>query len=247
MFPTLQIGSASLQTSGLVILASIWIGLVFSEKLAVRKGISADYIYNLVAISLIAGLFGARLGYFFENINAFSKNISSLFSLQAGLSDTFVGIATAIISGAIYLQRKKLPLWETLDAITPFLSVLVVGIGFSHFASGKAYGMPASLPWSIELWGAKRHPSQIYEIIAGLIVVGFIWQQYGRLTVPGTLFLKFIMLTSLWVLFLEGFRGDSQIFAGGIRTVQVIALIAFCIAAYFLERLLGHKGIATDG
>ena len=60
-----------------------------------------------------------------------------------------------------------------LDALTPGFIVLAGGLALADLASGDAYGSPSSLPWAIELWGAARHPTQIYQLIA-VIVIGVI-------------------------------------------------------------------------
>ena len=69
-------------------------------------------------------------------------------------------------------QRRHLPLWRSLNALTPSLSAFPVSVGVAHLSSGDAFGTPASMPWAIELWGARRHPTQVYEILLGLLTFG---------------------------------------------------------------------------
>ncbi len=48
---------------------------------------------------------------------------------------------------------------------------MMLAVPLANLASGDAFGAPSSLPWAIELWGAARHPVQIYEAVAaGLIL-----------------------------------------------------------------------------
>jgi len=63
-----------------------------------------------------------------------------------------------------------LPLWPALDALTPGLAAVMIAIGLAHIASGDAFGSPADLPWAIQLWGARRHPTQIYETLAAALI-----------------------------------------------------------------------------
>jgi phosphatidylglycerol:prolipoprotein diacylglycerol transferase len=241
MFPTIQIGPFTLQTSGLFVLIGVWLGLILSEKYSVRQRYPTDKLYNLVFIPLIAGLVGARISFFMSNFTAFSGNLPGLFSLNLALFDPFGGFVFACLAGLIYGRREKLPLWETLDVLTPFLAVVFVGIGFSHLASGNAYGRATDLPWGIQLWGARRHPSQVYEILASLATLGFIWRDSSRESVPGMLFLKFLAITSIWFVFLEGFRGDSHILLAGIRTNQITAFIVLGCVIYAIEKRISRK------
>jgi phosphatidylglycerol---prolipoprotein diacylglyceryl transferase len=247
MLPTLQIGPLSLQVPGLVMIAGLWVGLLLSERAAVRRALNPSLLYNLVILSLSAGLVGARLAYVLTYPQAFIASPLSLVSLNPGLLDPLAGLVAALISALIYIQRKKLPFWLVCDTLTPCLAVLGVSFGLSHAASGSAFGAPASVPWAVYLWGAERHPSQIYETLAGgLILAGVLSaERTQRLQVPGTLFLSFIAASAAARLFLEAFRGDSYLLPSGLRLGQLIAwgLLAACLWA--LAKRLAMGGISA--
>lgn len=233
MFPIFQIGPVALQVPGLVLLAGLWIGLTLSERRARRRGEDPGHLYNLVFIALIAGVIGARLSYAATYPNAFSTNLRSLVSLNPGLLDPLAGALIAAAAAAIYLFRKNLPLWSTLDALTPLFAVMGIAIGISHFASGSAFGIPTQIPWGIKLWGTTRHPTQIYEIMLAtftLIVIMFLDRTSWSLT-PGNIFLSFISLSAVSRLFLEAYRGDSILLDSGLRIAQVISwlVLAACL------------------
>ena len=233
MLPTIQIGPVSLQAPGLVLLIGLWIGLTLSERRAQRRGDNPAHLYNLVFIALIAGVVGARLSYALTYPDAFTANLWSLVSLNPGLLDPFAGALIALAAAAIYIYRKQLPVWATLDALTPLLAVMAIAIGISHFASGSAFGKPTQLPFGIQLWGDVRHPSQIYEIIlASLTLVAIlVIDRSSWSRIPGNTFLAFIALTAFSRLFLEAFRGDSILIGNGIRAAQLFAwaVLAFCL------------------
>ncbi len=233
MFPIVQIGPVALQIPGLVLLVGLWIGLTLSERRARRRGEDPGHVYNLVFISLITGVIGARLSYAATYPNAFTTNPRSLVSLNPGLLDPLAGVLIAAAAAAIYLFRKNLPLWSTLDALTPLFAVMGIAIGISHFASGSAFGISTQVPWGIQLWGATRHPTQIYEIILAtftLIAIMFLDRTSWSLT-PGNIFLSFISLSAVSRLFLEAYRGDSILLDSGFRIAQVISwlLLAACL------------------
>jgi prolipoprotein diacylglyceryl transferase len=241
MLPILQIGPLAVQTPGLIILLSVWAGLTLAERYAGGRKINPDQIYNLTLVGMIAGVLGARLVYAARYSAAFSANPASLFSLNPGLLDPLGGIATGLIAGLIYGQRARLPFWRTVDALTPALAVVSIGLGLSQLAAGNAYGAPTNLPWGIELWGAVRHPTQIYNALAGAIILIFIWPGRRGLAslseTPGTIFLSFIALTGGARLFLEAYRADSAILPSGIRSAQVIAWLVLAASLWALTRI----------
>ncbi len=100
----------------------------------------------------------------------------------------------------------------------------MISLGTAHLLSGDAFGATADLPWSIYLWGEYRHPSQVYEILAALIIYFVTHRQPLGQPGSGADFLMVVTLSSGARLFLEAFRGDSFIWPGGFRAAQVIAL-----------------------
>jgi phosphatidylglycerol---prolipoprotein diacylglyceryl transferase len=174
--------------------------------------------------------------YVLANFSVFSQSPLSLFSLNLDLFDPFAALATAVVVGFIYSSRQKLPLWSTLDALTPLFATVTIGLSLTHLATGTAFGSLTNLPWAIELWNASRHPTQIYELIASLLIFGFIWSRKMD-SPPGILFLTFTALTATSRLFLEAFRGDSALIFGGLRLAQVIAWIVLAIALFASESI----------
>jgi phosphatidylglycerol:prolipoprotein diacylglycerol transferase len=250
MFPVLQLGPLALQLPGLILLTGLWIGLVLSERRAHRHAENPSHLYNLAFTMLIAGVIGARLAYAVAYPNAFFTNFLNLVSLNPGLLDPFAGGLIAALAGAIYIYRKHLPFWTIMDTLTPLFALMAIAIGVSHFSSGSAYGELTNLPWGIHLWGATRHPTQIYEIIFATItmVVVILLDKTSVSQIPGTIFLTFLSLTAVSRLFLEAFRGDSLVVANGFRLAQVIAwlILAICLAIFGWRILHSNQKQGVD-
>jgi phosphatidylglycerol:prolipoprotein diacylglycerol transferase len=206
----------------ILLVAALWLGLTLAEKRASRHSISKDALNNIVFYSVIAYIIGGRVLFAVLNLSAFTKSPLSLFSVNVDLFDPLGALVVALLVGFIYGFRQKLPLWGTLDALTPFFAILAVGLSLSHLAAGTAFGSPTTLPWGIDLWNAKRHPSQIYEFSASLAIFGILWFQKTE-SRPSILFLSFTALTAGAHLFLEAFRGDSTLVFGEFRLAQVVA------------------------
>ena len=233
MLPVLQIGPLALQTPGLILVLGAWLGLMLSERLAGRSKVPASAISNLAMALIISAAVGARLAYIVRYPAVFSKSPIDLVSLNPGLLDAWGGAAAALLVGMIYGQKKKLQFWPVMDALTPALAGLAVAIHLSHLASGRSYGAPADLPWTIELWGADRHPAQIYEAAAALVIlfITWPWRKRSGAEPDGVRFLLFVTFNAAARLFLEAYRGDSAWLPGGLRSAQVAAwlLLAFCL------------------
>lgn len=220
----------------ILLVAALWLGLYLAERRVERHGISKDSLNNIVYFSILGFIVGGRVLFALANLSAFTRSPLSIFSVNVDLFDPIGAFVTMILVGFIYGQRQKLPLWSILDALTPLFAVLAIGLHPSHLAAGTAFGSPTNLPWGIDLWSATRHPTQIYELIASLLVFGFIWFRKMD-SPPGFDFLLFATLTAGARLFLEAFRGDSTLIFGGFRLAQLIAWIVLALALFARESI----------
>lgn len=215
-------------------LVALWVGLWLAEKRTQQHGISKDSLSNIFFYGLFGYVLGGRLLYALANYPFFVDSPRSLFSRDLNLFDPLGAFAVACIVALVYGSRQKLSFWSTLDALTPVCAALAVGLSLAHLAAGSAFGSPTDLPWGIRLWNEIRHPTQIYELIASLLVFAVLWLRRTE-SPAGTVFLVFLALTAASRLFLEAFRGDSTLLPGGLRLAQVIAWGVLAVAFFAIE------------
>ncbi|GAP14975.1 prolipoprotein diacylglyceryltransferase [Longilinea arvoryzae] len=231
MLPILQIGRLAIPTPGQILLLGLWFGLTLSEKLArLEQKIAPDRIDTLAIIALAAGVLGARFFYAARSPAVFLQHPLNLVSLNTAMLDVTGGLICAGLAALIYIQRIKMKFWETLDALTPFFCVMAIAIGLAHFASGEAFGSPARLPWSIHLWGAYRHPTQLYETVLALGVAFSVWPRQRKDRISGLRFLLFVALSEIARIIVESFRGDSSYLFGTLRSAQVFAWLVLAVS-----------------
>ncbi|NPV76942.1 MAG: hypothetical protein HPY59_11280 [Anaerolineae bacterium] len=240
MLPIIQVGPLSIQTPGLILLASGWIAISLVEHYAHSFNLSADQLIKIVFTALVAGVMGGRTLYILQYPSAFSSNLLSIFLPTPILFDAWGGLVVGILVGLISAQKMGLPLWGVLDALSPGLAFFGIGLGVSHLSSGSFFGVPSSLPWSIFLWGDYRHPTQVYEIIFALAIFGIIWfkknKTGGTSQSYGDLFLTFLALSAFSSLVVDGFRAETAWLVGIFRMSQLMAWVILAISLFFLNR-----------
>jgi phosphatidylglycerol---prolipoprotein diacylglyceryl transferase len=243
MLPILNVGPLALPVPAMMILTGIWICIYLSEKFAPRFGLSSSKISSLIILILLSGMLGARIAYIVRYPDAFIHQPLDILSRSPGLLDPWGGIVLAVIVGIIYGQKKGLPFWTTLDALTPGLAVLAISIGFSNLASGAAFGKPTDLPWGIYLWGDYRHPTQIYGIILFASLFGFILltMKIWVVAKSGMLFLIFLASSAAIYLFIEAFNGDSLLFNQTYRTLQIIAWLVLALSLWGIRERIAES------
>jgi phosphatidylglycerol:prolipoprotein diacylglycerol transferase len=102
------------------------------------------------------------------------------------------------------------------------------------FLDGSGFGEPTNLPWGVSLWDEIRHPVQLYESIALLAILAFLWRRRIGSPFSGYIFFWLVALYAGSRLFLEAFRADAPLMTGGIRLVQPIALVMLLGATWYL-------------
>jgi phosphatidylglycerol---prolipoprotein diacylglyceryl transferase len=233
MFPVIHLGPLSVQARGLILLAAFWLSAEAAERGAKRLGLRGDVVYSLAFIAAIAGLIGARAGYVLEHWAAYQSDPGAIVALNLNTLSPLAGVVTGVIAAYLYARRKGVANRRLLDALTPGLIVFAGGLALADLASGDAYGAPSALPWAIELWGMARHPTQVYQLIA-VVMIGLIVLKTKR-AFDGEWFGLFVVLYAAARLFIEAFRGDSETM-GGVRTAQVWSLIVVLAMWALLRR-----------
>jgi len=230
MLPILQIGPVAIQMPGLILLAGVWVAVSLTDREAPRYSMKASTLSNMILIGLVVGILSSRVWYAIRFLDIYLDNPLSLFSLNPTTLAPLEGSLTGLAAAAYYGYRKGLPLWPTLDVLTPGLAALGLAVGFAHLASGDAFGAETSLPWAIELWGARRHPTQIYEVLTAGFIFWLIWEIRYKTPAPGFLFLTWVALSALSRLVIEAFRGDSIIVLDSLRSAQFSSLVVLTVA-----------------
>jgi prolipoprotein diacylglyceryl transferase len=245
MLPILQIGPLAIQLPGLLLLLGVWLGMLMSERVARQKHISATSISNMIFYALIGGILGARLGYVLRFLELYIQSPIGIIALNPNTLSPLEGIVAAMLVAFIFGQRKDLPFWKTLDVLTPGVAVMMIFIGLAHLSSGDAFGAETSLPWAIDLWGARRHPTQYYEILAACLVLYLILRLNAASRFDGFLMLAFSGMAAISRFTLDAFRGDSLIILENIRSAQLMSLIIL-VGSLILLHLRARRSISQE-
>ncbi len=239
MLPIVQIGGLAIQTPGLVMLIAVWVVLWLGAREARRLGLDGEAVYNAGFVTLIAGLLSARVIYILLHLPAYLANPADIISPDLGSFAPLPGAVVGLIVGAAFVLRRRLPWAPLMDALAPALAAGLALWSIAALLGGTGYGRPADLPWAITLWGARRHPTQVYEFLAALAILAVLWRVRKRQAYPGQAFLLFVALYGGARLFLEAFRADSWLLPGGLRGAQVLGLAAVVVVLTIMAQRAG--------
>jgi prolipoprotein diacylglyceryl transferase len=159
----------------------------------IRAGGTQDDAYNVILPGAIGVVAGARLGHviFYEPGRLLSDPLWVFQVWEGGLAShgAVVGVMLALL---YYARTYKQSYLEVLDRLTfsSALSAILVRIG--NFFNSEIVGRVTDGTWGVRFprfdrlppdLAPLRHPSQLYEVVLGLVVLGALFwvdRSFGR-------------------------------------------------------------------
>ncbi|MFH0753465.1 MAG: prolipoprotein diacylglyceryl transferase [Candidatus Omnitrophota bacterium] len=235
MFPVIcYIGPFAIYSYGLMLALAVIVSSYLAAEQAGKQGLSRDAFYDLAFWVVLWGILGARFFYILLNADYFIGNPLEMVMLQKGGLAWQGSLVAGVISGIIFMRRRKLPLLMVLDTVAPFIA-LGHAIGrIGCFLNGCCYGKPWAHGVYFPVWHERLHPTQIYmvfgELAAFFILRAFQTSPRWTQQPAGRLFVFYLVLSSLERFGVEFFRADHDVLWGGLSIFQYVCLGIIALA-----------------
>jgi len=250
----ITLGPFHIRLWGLLVGEGIAAGLLLTARLARRCDIEDQYVWNLGAIVLIAGIVGSRLLWALQPSvvgDTLAHPVQAVAFWRPGLT-LIGGLLAAIIAGIWYVRRARLPVLVIADLAAPGFG-LGLAIGrLGCFLTGLHPGRPTGLPWGIDYLGAIRHPIPLYESLLGLILLGLGLMLLRRRITPGataaSVTATYLVGRSLLDLLRAGkLSGSDPRLFGGLTLTQTVSLVAAPLALGLLVTIIARSRNPQEG
>ncbi len=248
-----ELGPLSIRWYGLLIASAIIIGTLLAQNLAERRNIDPELVGDLAIWLVVGAIPCARIYYvLFEWQRFQTQPWYKVFAIWEG----GIAIHGAIIGGAIaatiFCKRQKISTWLMADIFMPAV-ILGQAIGrWGNFFNSEAFGSPTELPWKLLIPINRRprdlindayfHPTFLYESLWNIgvfAILMFAFLRFPKLR-TGTITMLYAIAYSLGRFWIEELRTDS-LMVGGLRTAQMISLVAIAAGIFGLVWLYGLR------
>jgi prolipoprotein diacylglyceryl transferase len=224
----------------------------FSESLASAKQTAYLLTDRLCWFVVTGTLIGARLGaVFFYDWPYFREHPMEIFKIWHGGLASHGGVLGVML--ALYLYTKYIQRWvpqlsflRLLDYVAVPSVIVACFIRLGNFMNQEIVGTPTTLPWGV-LFGhpaenvsnIPRHPVQLYEAIAYLIIFFFLWFMWKKQSInerPGAIIGTIFILGFSSRFFLEFWKAtqESAMIDSSFLQVGQILSIPFILLGVFL-------------
>jgi phosphatidylglycerol:prolipoprotein diacylglycerol transferase len=223
-------------------------------------------VTDMVLVSTLAGIVGARTFDIFDHLDRFLANPLPMIFTRAGFS-IYGGLCFGIVAGVIFVKRRSVPVMAMLDAAAPAL-MLGYGIGRlgCQVAGDGDWGIaanvvlkPSWLPhW---LWAQTYdgniagviisppgvYPTPIYEFMMALGICWVLWQLRFHLQRAGYLFSVYLLLAGFERLLIEKIRINTryEVFGAYITQAEAISFLLVIAGLVGLLATLRDKRVWT--
>ncbi len=253
MYPELlHLGPIHLRSFGTMMAIAFLAGTWLALREARRHGLDEDKVVNVILITLVASVLGARALYVLEHLEEFRRSWGSVLALWQGGLTLYGGVVAGTFGGLVSAQRMGLPRWRVADALTPPLAIGTMFGRIGCFLNGCCYGHPTTVPWavkfppgsfaSLEFGDTPVHPSQLYNAGASLLILVVLWVLRRRFRTPGVMFWTFLIVFSLVRIpidFTRSYEPEAVLVRGAVEVTesQATSLVLALFGAFMILRL----------
>lgn len=219
----LEIGNWSIRWYGLLFALGFVFGIIIFTRMFKNEGIKRELLDSLFLFVVIGTVIGARLGHvFFYDWAYYKENTGEILKIwHGGLASH--GGAIGIGLALLWWSKKysKRPIIWILDRIVVTAALAAACIRTGNLVNSEIIGGPSTLPWAftfIRVDHIPRHPAQLYEALAYLVLFGVLMYLYWKTDIkekPGRLFGLFMVLMFGFRFFIEFLKEDQVAFEAG--------------------------------
>lgn len=237
-----EIGGVRIYSYGFFVAVAFLITTVLVIRDAKRSGVDPSKVLDCMIAILAGGLLGGRLLHVIIHWSYYSQVPRDIIMMQEGGLAVQGAILSGALAGIITAKVKKLPIWNTVDLIVPYIA-LGQAIGrIGCLLNGCCYGRPVVVGLGITFPGEDfaRVPLQIYSSVALLGIFMILLVLKDRKKFDGAVFASYLIIYSLFRFFIDFLRADELVTVGVITLSQLISL-AFFAAGLILYALLKKR------
>jgi phosphatidylglycerol:prolipoprotein diacylglycerol transferase len=194
----LVVGSIEVGGFGAMLALSLGVGAWLTQRAAERRGLPREASATVCVVAGVGGIVGARVGYALLHPSELASPFGVLAFFDGGLV-AHGALSFGAVTAFVAARRLALPPLAWLDAASPGLALGVVFTRFGCWLEGCDFGrlmgigaprflatlgtFPAGSPAWVEQVTTQAisasspvalpvHPSELYELVAGALLVG---------------------------------------------------------------------------
>ena len=234
-----RVGSFAIRWYGLLFASGFLFGYIIMHRIFKNENLPDASLDRLTIYMAVGVIVGARLGHclFYEPGYYLSHPGEILKIWHGGLASHGAAIGILLAIWAFVRKEKKDYTWA-IDRIAIVVALSGFFIRMGNLMNSEIYGVETTLPWGFVFLRngetAPKHPTQIYEALAYLLIFVLLYRLYWRKKgehIQGTLISLAMILIFVARFFIEFLKEDQVDFEKGMTlNMGQLLSIPFIIA-----------------
>lgn len=247
-------GPLGINAYGTMIALGVLLALTFLFKdKKCKQLIDEQKLSNGISFSILLGVLGGRLLWFFEKPYT-TRPWTSFISLWNGGFSILGTILILALFIPLYLRLYKIPVLPVLDRIALYAPLVDAFGRIGCFFAGCCYGINTTLPWGVVYSNSssfaplftKIHPTQLYSALLFFLLFTMLWKQKDQKYSPG-FFSAFYLIGASFIRFVIDFlRGDRKLLISVLSFAQCIALCIMFVGLFLLVKINHAKSTSKS-
>ncbi len=249
-----SLGPLSVRYYGLLFALGFLFGYYIIERMFRREQIPEQWLDKLFIYVVVATVIGARLGHvFFYGWDYYSQNPGEILAIWHGGLASHGGAIGILVAIYFYSKKvtKKSPVW-ILDRLVVAVALAAVFIRMGNLMNSEIVGQVTNVSWAF--WFQRidpgqqvlRHPTQIYEALAYLVVFVVLMYMYWKTEArnrQGLLFGVFLIGIFASRFFIEFVKANQEAFeeSMALNMGQILSIPFVLAGIYFVRKAMAQK------
>jgi len=181
----LNLGPLHLYWYGLLFVGSFVVGSWILKLIYLRENRDPEVLESLFVYIILGAALGARLVHcFFYDPTYYMANPMKIFAIWEGGLASHGGVLGVLLATWLFTRKHNESFMWLLSRLAIPASLSGAAIRIGNFMNSEIVGQPTDVPWAIvfeRLDNIPRHPSQLYESLAYMIIFVFLLFVYRSL------------------------------------------------------------------
>lgn len=223
---------------GITIAIAMIVGISIALHEAKRTGQNQDTYLDLLMLTMLTSVLGARIYYVIFSWDNYKDNLSEILNIRNGGLAIYGGIIAGVITVFIYSKIKKMKFLQIADTVCMGLAAGQIIGRWGNFFNREAFGeytnnllamqLPVSAVRENEITSAmwnhvvtiggveyiQVHPTFLYEGLWNLMVLLFLFWFRKRKKFEGELFFCYLVGYGVGRFWIESLRTDQLLLPG---------------------------------
>lgn len=223
---------------GFLLVVAMLAGMWLATRYGRAEGLTAEQCLDFQLAALIGGLIGARVAAVLWEWPVYAGHPLEMLNIRGGGLSFQGSVLGGFIGFLWYTYRTGLSRTLLMDISTPGLILGHVIGRFGCFLNGCCFGRVTLVPWGVvfpDEGPLPRHPTQLYEAGAELVLLVALLAVRTRLPRRGGLAYAYVCLYAIERFVIDFYRQEPLLY-GGLDVAQYVSLAALAVGLWALAR-----------